>query len=161
MEKNYITKEQKEKVSNRLVLNFGVLLAGSLALLYVYNFFASGWGTQLLSVLSVLGIIFAVVAVAMFVLGLVKFPKMKNFSAIPFGAFLACALIAYLPKWNFFMAKFSFITHRHYSTGMAVIITLILMLIYFIVLAVITGIYLKTHPVLVEKKKIQHKKKRK
>ena len=49
MEKNFITKEQKDKVSNRLVLNFGVLLAGALVLLYVYNFYASGWNTQLIN----------------------------------------------------------------------------------------------------------------
>ena len=72
MEKTYITREQKEKISNRLVLNFGILLAGALVLLYVYNFYASGWNTQLINVLSILGIIFGVAAIAMFVLGLKK-----------------------------------------------------------------------------------------
>ena len=161
MEKNFITKEQKDKVSNRLVLNFGVLLAGGLILLYVYNFYASGWNTQLLNVLSILGIIFGVAAIAMFVLGLTKCPKTKKYAAIPLGAFIATALIAYLPKFNFFMAGFSNIFHKHYSTGMAVVVCLILMAIYFIALSIYTAIYLKKHPVLVEKKKIVHNKKRK
>ena len=160
MEKNFITKEQKDKVSNRLVLNFGVLLAGALVLLYVYNFYASGWNTQLISTLSILGIIFGVVTIAMFVLGFTKLPKMKNYAYLPLGAFIATALIAYLPKLNFFMAGFSNIFHKHYSTGMAVVVCLILMAIYFIVLAIYTAIYLKKHPVLVEKKKIVHKKRK-
>ena len=160
MEKTYITREQKEKISNRLVLNFGILLAGALVLLYVYNFYASGWNTQLLNVLSILGIIFGVTAIAMFVLGLKKCPKTKNYAAIPLGAFIATALIAYLPKLNFFMAGFSNLFSKHYSTGMAVVVCLILMVIYFIVLAVYTAIYLKNHPVLVEKKKIVHKKRK-
>lgn len=160
MEKNFITKEQKDKVSNRLVLNFGVLLGGALILLYVYNFYASGWNTQLINVLSVLGIIFAVAAIAMFILGLKKFPKLKSYASIPLGAFILTALIAYLPKLNFFMAGFSNVFHKHYSTGVAVVVCLILMAIYFIALAIYTAIYLKKHTVLIEKKKIVHTKKK-
>ena len=159
MEKNFITKEQKEKVSNRLVLTFGILLAASLVLLYVYNFYASGWNTQLVKTVGILGIIFAVAAIAMFVFGLKKCPKLKNYASIPLGAFIASAFIAYLPKLDFFMAAFSNIFHKHYTTGVAVVVCLILMAIYFIVLAIYTAIYLKNHPVLIEKKKIHHKKK--
>lgn len=155
MEKKFITKEQKEKVSNRLVLNFGILLAGALIMLYVYNFSASGYPLEVKSVLGVLGIIFAVVAIAMLVLGLTKYPKIKNYSAIPFGAFIPCAIISYFHKIPFLTSAFPTFSITH-----AVILTLILMAVYFIVLCVYTGVYIATHPVLVEKKKIQHKKKK-
>lgn len=154
MEKKFITAQQKEKVSNRLILNFGILLAGALILLYVYNF-NSGYPLQVKSVLGVLGIVFAVITIAMFVLGHVKKSKVKRYSAIPFGAFLSCAIISYLPKIPFFISRYP-----AFSTNMAIGLILILMALYFVVLAIYTGIYFATHKVIVEKKKIQHKKKK-
>ena len=71
MEKKFITKEQKEKVSNRLILNFALLLAGALILLYVFNF-NMGYPTQVKEVLFVLGIIFALIGIVMLVFGIVK-----------------------------------------------------------------------------------------
>lgn len=150
MEKKFITKEQREKASNRLVLNFGILLAGALILLYIYNF-NSAYPMQIKTFLGVLGIIFALLGIAMLVLGFKKYPKFKTYSALPFGAFIPCALISYVSRLPIY----------NYTTEKAIGISLILMLIYFVVLGIYTAIYLKTHEVLVEKKKIQHKKKRK
>ncbi len=153
MENKFITKEQKEQVSNRLVLNFALLLAGALLLLYVYNF-SMGYPTQVVSVLSVLGIVFAVLGVLMLVFGFVKKnSKLKKYSAIPFGAFIPCALVSYI-------SKIPAVASSSYSTKTAIGISLILMLVYFVVFAVYTAIYLKTHPVLIEKKKIHHKKRK-
>lgn len=155
MEKKFITKEQQERVSNRLVLNFGILLAGALVMLYIYNFTAAGYQAQVKSVLGVLGIVFLAIAIAMLVLGFKKYPKLKNYSAIPFGAFIPCALISYFHKVPFLSAKLP-----AFSAENAVVLTLILMAVYFVVLAIYTGIYSATHTVLVEKKKIHHKKKK-
>ena len=150
MEKKFITKEQREKASNRLVLNFGILLAGALILLYIYNF-NSAYPMQIKTFLGILGIIFALLGIAMLVLGFKKCPKFKTYSALPFGAFVPCALVSYVSKFPIY----------NYTTEKAIGLSLILMLVYFVILGIYTAIYLKTHEVLVEKKKIQHKKKRK
>ena len=149
MEKKFITKGQKEKVSNRLVLNFGILLAGALVMLYVYNFVSAGYTSSVKNVLFVLSIIFGVLAVATFVLGAKKFPKLSKFAPVSLGAFIACGIVASTKFIPSFPIKTS------------VLVVFILMAVYFIVMAIYTGIYLKTHPVLIEKKKIHHKKKRK
>ena len=155
MEKKFITKEQQEKVSNRLVLNFGILLAGALIMLYVYNFAAAGYSNQLENVLGVLGIVFAVAGIAFLVLGYTKLPKLKNYSAIFFGAFIPCALVSYFQKIPFLYNRFP-----DFSAKNAVVVTLVLMALYFIVFSVYTAIYSATHTVLVEKRIIHHKKKR-
>lgn len=155
MKKTFITKEQSEKANNRLVLNFGILLAGALVLLYVYNFAQAGYPVQVKNVLGVLGIVFLVLAVAMLILGFKKWPKLKNYSAIPFAAIVPCALISYFHEIPFLSNALPGFTIQN-----AIIVTLILMAVYFVVLAVYTGIYSATHTVLVEKKKIQHKKKK-
>ncbi len=153
MEKKFITKEQKEKVNNRLILNFALLLAGTLILLYVFNF-NMGYPTQVKTVLFVLGIIFAVIGIAMLVFGFVKKnTKLKRYSSIFFGAFIPCALVSYV-------SEIPVVKSTAYSTKTAIGISLILMAVYFVVMAIYTAIYLGTHPVLIEKKKIQHKKKR-
>ena len=154
MEKKFITKEQKEKVGNRLILNFAILLSGALLLLYVFNF-NMGYPTQVKSVLGVLGIVFAVVGIAMLVFGFVKKnTKLKRYSSIFFGAFIPCALVSYV-------SKLPLVANSNYTTKTAVGISLILMVVYFVVLAIYTAVYLHTHPVLIEKKKIHHKKKKK
>ena len=155
MKKTFITKEQSEKANNRLVLNFGILLAGALVLLYVFNFAQAGYPVQVKNVLGVLGIVFLVLAVAMLILGFKKWSKLKTYSAIPFAAIVPCALVSYFHKIPFLTNAFPGFTIQN-----AIIVTLILMAVYFVVLAVYTGIYSATHPVLVEKKKIQHKKKK-
>ena len=149
MEKNFITKEQKEHVSNRLVLNFGMVLAGALIMLYVYNFVSAGYVSAVQNVLLVLGIIFAVGAVLTFIFGKKKNPKLSKFAPILLGAFVVCAVVASTKFIPAFAAK------------TAVLVTFILMAVYFIVMAIYTGIYLKKHPVIIEKNKIVHKKKRK
>lgn len=149
MEKKFITKEQKEKVSNRLVLNFGILLAGALIMLYVYNFVSAGYTSSVQNVLLTLGIIFAVLAVVTFVLGMKKLPSLKKYAPVALGAFIACGVVASTK----FIPAFPIKT--------AVLSVFILMAAYFIVMAIYTAIYLGTHKVIVEKKKIQHKKKRK
>ncbi len=149
MEKKFITKEQKEKVSNRLVLNFGILLAGALIMLYVYNFVSAGYTLAVKNVLLTLAIIFAVVAVATFVLGIKKFPSLKKYAPVALGAFIACGVVA----------STKFIPAFHIKT--AVLSVFILIAAYFVVMAIYTAIYLGTHKVIIEKKKIQHKKKRK
>lgn len=153
MEKKFITKEQREKASNRLVLNFGILLAGALILLYIYNF-SSAYPTQVKTFLGVLGILFALLGITLLVLGFTKYPKAKNYSALPLGAFIPCALVSYV-------SKLPIAINHNYTTEKAIGLTLILMLAYFVVLGIYTAIYLGTHEVLVEKKKIQHKKKKK
>lgn len=165
MEKKFITQEQKEKMSNRVVLNFGILLAGALVLLYVYNFYVSGYTLPLMKTLRGLGYIFAVLAAAMFGLSFMKkFSKMRNYAAIPFGGFIATIFLAFLPDFvtysSPFMVQFNNITGRGYTFKMAMLIVIALMVIYFIALSVYTAIYLAKHPVAVQKKKIQHKKKK-
>ncbi len=148
MEKKFITREQKEKVSNRLVLNFGILLLGALVMLYVYNFTAAGYIPAVQNVLFVLGIIFAVATIAAFVLGKLKFSKLTKYAYILLGAFITCGI----PASTKFILTF--------SIKKAIVLTFILMAVYFIVMAIYTGIYLKTHPVLIKKQKIVHKKKK-
>ena len=149
MEKKFITREQKEKVSNRLVLNFGILLAGALIMLYVYNFVSAGYWNSVQNVLLVLGIIFAVGAVATFILGKKKYPCLTKYAPVLLGAFIVSGIVASTK----FISAFPIKT--------AVISTFIVMAVYFVVMAIYTAIYMKTHTVLIEKKKIQHKKKRK
>lgn len=148
MEKNFITKEQKEKVSNGLVLDFGLILAGALIMLYVYNFVTAHYVSAVQNFMLVLGIIFAVGAVATFVLGKKKCPKLTKYAPTLLGAFVVAGVVA--------SSKFI----PTFSAEAAVITTFILLAVYFIVRAIYTGIYLKKHPVLIEKKKIVHKKKR-
>ena len=153
--KKYMTKEQREKLSNRLVLNFGVLLCGALVMLYVYNFIVAGYTETVINVIGIVGIICALAAIAFFVLGKTKFPKLKNYSAIFLGAFVA-ALITYLPKFTFISQAHYIFTHKN-----AVILVFILMALYYIILSIVTGIILKTHPVAPKEKNIVHSKKRK
>jgi len=164
MEKKFITQQQKEKMSNRVVLNFGILLAGALVLLYVYNFHASGYRLPLYNTLRVLGYIFAGLAVVMFGASFTKkFSKMRNYATIPFGAFIATIFLVFLPgnyDYNTFRTSFNTITGKPYEFGTAMAFVIALMVLYFIVLSVYTAIYLKKHPVEVQKKKIQHKKKK-
>lgn len=151
-----MTKEEREKLSNRLILNFGILLCGALIMLYVYNFVSAGYAVQTAYTVGVIGIISALAAIVFFALGKTKFPKIKNYGAIFLGMFIA-ALITYSPRFGFVTKLLPSFTMKT-----AVIAVFILMLAYFIVLSVVTAIILKTHPEApVEKQKIQHAKKKK
>lgn len=148
-----MTKEQREKISNRLTLNFGILLCGALIMLYVYNFVVAGYVHETANFVGIVGILSAIVAIALFVLGKIKYPKIKNYSAIFLGMFIA-ALIVYAPRIPF-MANLL----PTFTIKTAIIVVFLLMLAYFIVFAIVSGIMLKKHPEApVEKKKIQHAK---
>ncbi len=146
----FMTKEQREKVSNRLILNFGILLCGALIMLYVYNFISAGYVSQTQNVLGIIAIVSAVIAIVFAVLGKVKNEKFLKAAPVFLGMFIAGA-ITYLPR---------LIPALQAKT--AVIIVFLLMLVYFIVMAIITGVILKTHPEQPkEKKAIHHAKKKK
>ena len=93
----FMTKEQREKVSNRLILNFGIILFGALVMLYVFNFINAGYVTEAQNVVGVIGIIAAVLAVAALILGKTKQPKLLTFAPVLLGIFLAGG-ITYLPR---------------------------------------------------------------
>lgn len=135
-----MTKERKEQLSNRLVLNFGILLGAALIMLYVFNALRSSFANTTFLVLLVLGIVGVVGAVVFFVLGKLKYPKMKNYSAVFLGVAIGCALL--------YLSKFSFIPY--YSKTVAVVTVYIAMAVYFIVLAIITSVQLRK-PVVEEK----------
>ncbi len=154
--KNFMTKEKREALSNRLVLNFGVLLAGALIMLYIYNFVTAGYEIVTTNVVGIIAILAAIGAIVLFLLGKKKCPKIKNYSAALLGTFVAGA-ITYLPR-------FSFVKNLvpAFTVKIAIISVFLLMLLYFIVMAIVTGIILKTHPEAPnEKKAIHHKKKNK
>ena len=154
MEK-FMTKQEREKLSNKLVLNFGILLLGALVMLYVYNFISAGYVLQTQNTLGIIAIISAVLAIVFFVIGRVKNLKIKNYSAIFLGVAVA-GFVTYLPKLSFVQSAIPAFTAK-----MAVISVFLLMLLYFIVIAIITGITLKLHPEMPKAKKIQHAKKKK
>lgn len=146
----FMTKEQREKVSNRLILNFGILLCGALIMLYVYNFISAGYVNQAQNVVGVIAIISAIAAIVFAVLGKVKNEKLFKWAPVFLGMFIAGA-ITFLPR------LIPALTAKN-----AVIIVFLLMLVYFIVMAVITAVILKTHPEQPkEKKAIHHAKKKK
>lgn len=151
--KKVMTREEREKLSNRLILNFGILLCGALIMLYIYNFVSAGYSVPTANTVGVIGIISAVAAIVFFVLGKTKFPKIKNYSAIFLGMFIA-ALITYAPRFRFVTKLVPAFTMKT-----AVISVFVLMLAYFIVLSIVTAVILKTHPEApVEKQKMQHAK---
>ncbi len=146
----FMTKEQRDKVSNRLVLNFGIILAGALIMLYVYNFISAGYVKQAQNVVGVVAIISAVLAIVFAAIGKAKGNKMLRIAPVFLGMFIAGA-ITFLPR---------FIPALDEKT--AVIIVFLAMLVYFIVMAVITAVILKKHPEQPrEKKQIHHAKKKK
>lgn len=148
----FMTKQEREKVSNRLVLNFGILLAGALVMLYVWNFISAGYIRQTQNVCGVTAIVAAVLAIVLFVVGSVKKNALKRYSAVPLGVMIA-GVILYLPY--LLAPKFMFVTPKN-----AVITVFSLMLVYFIVMAIVTGVILKKHPEAPRQKNVQHTKKK-
>ena len=136
-----MTKERQEKLANRLVLNFGILLGVALIMLYVNNALRSpGVRTVTYTVLLVLGIIFAVGAVGFYFLGKYKVPKLTKYSPFCLGGFVICAML--------YISSLSIIPG--YSNIDAVIAVYIAMVVYFVVLAIVTSVQLKK-PVVKEK----------
>lgn len=127
-----MTKEMKEQISNRLVLNFGVLLAAALVLLYVRSALSSSIANVTYIILLIIGILCLAGSVVMFVLGKKNGTKLKNYSAIPFGTFIGCAVL--------YSAKLGFIPGFGWSK--AVVTVYILMAVYFVVMAIITAVLL-------------------
>ncbi len=157
--KNFMTKQEREKISNRLLLNFGVVLCGALVMLYVYNFVNAGYVIEAQNTIGVIGILAAIAAVVFFILGNKSHPKMKNYSGLFLGIVIA-ALVTYAPNIPFVANLIPALNAKS-----AIVLVFLLLLAYFVVFAVVSGIILKTHPEApAEKKKIQHakgKKKRK
>lgn len=149
-----MTKEKKEQLSNRLVLNFGILLVGALLMLYVNSSIKSIYSQIAYTVILVLGILGAIAAVLLFVLGPKKSPKLKNYSAVGLGVFV-CAALIYLSKLNLL---------SFYSKSFAVVTVYLAMLVYFIIMAVYTGVMMRKpiekDPAAVEKAKALKKNKK-
>ncbi len=148
-----MTKERKEQLSNRLVLNFGILLLAGLVLLYVNTALRNGGTARNLAYLFILivGIVGAALAVFLFIWGKKKNPKALNYSAVGLGLFVGCAML-YISKLNVIPS---------YNNVLAVKVTYIAMAVYFVVMAIITSIQLRKPLVKDESKKIVHVKKRK
>ena len=150
-----MTRNEREHISNRLILNFGILLGGALVMLYIYNFVNAGYSKQVAYVVGTLGILSLIGAAIFFFVGKKNGSKIKNYSGIFLGAAIA-ALITCLPKINFIAKFLSGFTMKN-----AIVTVFILMLLYFVVLCIVTAVILNTHPEAQEKKKIQHPKKKK
>ncbi|MBR6728557.1 MAG: hypothetical protein IKL80_00210 [Clostridia bacterium] len=148
-----MTKAKKEQLSNRLVLNFGILLAAGLILLYVNSALRSGGSAANAAYLVILivGILAAALAVFLFVWGKAKKPALKNYSAVGLGVFIGCAML-YLAKLNWI---------PNYTNVVAVIAVYLAMAVYFIVLAIITGVMLRKPVIKAEADKIVHAKSKK
>lgn len=124
-------------------------------MLYVFNFINAGYIAQTQNFVGVVAALCLIAAIVLFIIGKKKGTKMANYSAIPFGAAIAGAIV-YLPRINAISEKITLLTAKN-----AVYLVFILMAVYFIVMAVATAIILKTHPEApAEKKKIQHAKKK-
>ncbi len=148
-----MTKEKREQLSNRLVLNFGILLTASLVLLYLNSALRSGIkaSNAAFAVILIVGIISLVLGVFLFVYGKTKKPAVTNYSAICLGTLIGSALL-YLVKLNWIPA---------YTNAKAVITVYIAMAVYFIVLTIITATQLKKPLVKSDAEKIVHSKKKK
>lgn len=150
-----MTKEKKEQLSNRLVLNFGMLLVGALIMLYVNSSIKSIYSQIAYIVILVLGILGVASAVVLYVLGRKKNSKMKNYSAVGLGVFVASVLI-YLSKLNLM---------SFYTKSFAVVAVYLSMLVYFLIIAVYTAIMLRKptvkDPQALEKAKALKKNKKK
>lgn len=150
-----MTRERKEQLSNRLVLNFGVLLIAAVALLYVNTALRNGGSARLIAykVVMVVGIVAAALAVFLFVWGTIKKKAaIRNYSAIGLGVWVGCIMIyaSKLVTW--------FPTYKPVKAVTAVYLA---MAIYFVVFAIVTAIMLRKPVIKPESAKIVHTKKNK
>lgn len=148
-----MTRERKEQLSNRLVLNFGVLLIAAVALLYVNTALRNGGGSRLLAYkfILVIGVISAILAVGLFVWGTIKKNSAKNYSAIGLGVWVGCVML-YASKLITWFPK--------YTPVKAVTAVYLAMAVYFIVFAIITAVLLRKPVIKPEHAKIVHSKKK-
>ena len=148
-----MTRKQKEQLSNRLVLNFGVILAAGLILLYVNSALRSGIriSNPTYLIILILGVISLLLGAYLLVLRKFKKSNLTNYSALFFGIAIGSAVL--------YISKFSLIPGIDRTN--AVIPVYILMAVYFIVLSIITAVQLRKPLVKSEAEKIQHKKKKK
>ncbi len=128
-----MTREEKERISNRLVMNFGILLLAALVLLYVRSALSSSFSGITYTIILIVGIACLLASIVMFVLGKKNSSKIKNYSAIPFGVFVGSMVL--------YAAKLNIIPLYRWNTAVATLY--LLMLIYFTVMAVITAIQLR------------------
>ena len=154
-----MTKEKKEQLSNRLVLNFGILLAAGLVLLYVNTALRSGgnamrWAYVFLLVVAIISV---VLGLFLLIWGKLKKPSVKNYSAVCLGTLIGSAAI--------YITNFGWIPN--YDKVTAVICVYIAMAGYFVVMAIITAVQLHKPTVKSEaetaakQKKLAGKKKKK
>jgi hypothetical protein len=133
-----MTKTEKEKLSNRLVLNFAVLLGAALILLYVYNGVISAYVNVWTNVLWAFLGIGVVGAAFFFVWGKLKKPNLFNYGWIFAGIAIASALVV----WTFtevrvWVANFIPFFQTN-ATQKMICAVYILMLVYFIALYIVT-----------------------
>lgn len=150
-----MTKEKREQLSNRLVMNFGVLLVAALLMLYVNSAIKSTFAKQTYVVLLVFAIIGAVGAAFLFIWGLIKKSKAKNYSAIFLGIFIASTIV-YLSNFSLF---------AFYTKSFAVVTVYIAIFVYFIIMSIYTSIMMRKplakDPVAEAKSRAIKKKKKK
>lgn len=148
-----MTRERKEQLSNRLVLNFGVLLVAAVILLYVNTALRNPSSKNLAYlIIMITGFVSAASAIFLFVWGKIKKNAAKNYSAIGVGVWAGCVMLYASKLISWF---------PNYTSVKAVIAVYIAMAIYFIVLAIVTAIMLRKPLIKDESKKIVHAKKRK
>lgn len=130
-----MTKEKKEQLSNRLVLNFGILLTAGLILLYVNSALRSGGKTANIAYLVILiaGIVSLALGVFLFVFGKLKKTAVKNYSAVCLGTLIGCAML-YLSRFNWIPG---------YTKVRAVIAVYLAMALYFIILAIVISVQMR------------------
>ncbi len=130
-----MTKEQREKISNRLVLNFGILLAGAFILLYVNSALQSNSKatTFMYNALPYVAILSIILGLVIFFWGKIKKNNIKNYSAVCLGTLIA-SFILYMPKFGWI---------PNFTSSKAVITVYIAMAVYFVVMAIITAVLLR------------------
>lgn len=146
-----MTKEKREQISNRLVLNFGVLLAGALVLLYVRSALSTVYASTIYSIIFYVGVLALILSVVFFILGKKKGTKLKNYSGVPFGVFVA-TIVLYISRDGVI---------KGYRWEEAVSFLYILMAVYFIVMSVITSVLLRKPVIKENAAKPAKKRKRK
>ena len=145
-----MTRQEKERLSNRLVANFGILLAGALVLLYVNSALQSNSvaTTFIYYALPVVAALSLALGLFLFFWGKKKGNAAKNYSAVCLGTLVA-SIVLYFPKFGIIPG---------FISKDAVLTVYILMAVYFVVMAIITAFMMRKP---LTKEPIRHAKKRK
>ncbi len=145
-----MTRQEKERISNRLVANFGILLAGALVLLYVNSALQSNSAatTFVYNALPFVAGISLALGLFLFFWGKKKGNAAKNYSAVCLGTLIA-SIVLYFPKFGLIQG---------FISKTAVLTVYALMVVYFVVMAIITAVQLRKP---LTKEPIRHAKKRK